>query len=103
MNIFKIFAANPVVDGANDAVDNAGLGNDTDLSGSVQVLVNAFIALIGLLAVVMIIVGAVSMQTSQGDTGKVKKARDTMLYGIIGLVIALLAFAIVNFVLASIF
>ena len=40
--------------------------------------------------------------TSSGDSAKVKKAKDTIMYGVIGLVIALLAFAIVNFVLSSV-
>ena len=51
----------------------------------------------------MIIIGGIQYSTSAGDSGKVKKAKDTILYGIIGLVIALLAFAIVNFVLTQIF
>ena len=40
--------------------------------------------------------------TSSGDAGKVKKAKDTILYGIIGLVVCVLAFAIVNFVISNI-
>ena len=40
--------------------------------------------------------------TSAGDPGKVKKAKDTILYGVIGLVVCVLAFAIVNFVIANI-
>ncbi|MCR5832343.1 MAG: hypothetical protein K6G36_00130, partial [Candidatus Saccharibacteria bacterium] len=39
--------------------------------------------------------------TSAGDASKVKKGKDTILYGIIGLVIVGLAFAIVNFVIAN--
>ncbi|MFV0484981.1 MAG: Mbov_0395 family pilin-like conjugal transfer protein [Candidatus Saccharimonadales bacterium] len=102
MDIFKYFgASNPVIDGAENVVDSTGLNDD--LISPVQALINAFIGLIGLVAVIMIILGAVQMQTSQGDSGKVKKARDTMMYGIIGLVIAILAFSIVNFVLASVF
>ena len=49
----------------------------------------------------MIILGGISYATSQGDPGKVKKGKDTILYGIIGLVVALLAYAIVNFVLGA--
>ena len=45
----------------------------------------------------------ISFATSQGDSGKVAKARNTILYGVVGLVVALLAFAIVNFVLSSVF
>jgi hypothetical protein len=55
-----------------------------------------------MVAVVMIILGGVSYATSQGDASKVKKGKDTILYGIIGLVVAILAFAIVNFVLQAI-
>ena len=51
----------------------------------------------------MIVMGGISFATSQGDTAKVAKARNTILYGVVGLVVALLAFAIVNFVLNSIF
>ena len=47
----------------------------------------------------MIILGGISYATSQGDAGKVKKGKDTILYGIIGLIIVLLAFAITNFIL----
>ena len=50
----------------------------------------------------MIIYGGVLYTTSAGDPGKVKKAKDTILYGIIGLVIAVLAFAIVNFILGAV-
>jgi multisubunit Na+/H+ antiporter MnhB subunit len=57
--------------------------------------------MIGVVAVIMIILGAISYATSQGDPGKVKKGKDTILYGIIGLVIAILAFAIVSFVLSA--
>ena len=102
MEILKFLAAsNPVIDGANNAVDESQ-PND-DLISPVQALINAFIGIIGIIAVVMIIVGAVQLQTSQGDSGKVKKGKDSIMYGIIGLVIAVLAFSIVNFVLASVF
>ena len=47
----------------------------------------------------MVVIGGVSYATSQGDPGRLKKAKDTILYGIIGLVIVLMAFAITNFVL----
>ena len=51
----------------------------------------------------MVILGGIQYSTSQGDAGKVKKAKDTIMYGIIGLVVAILAFAIVNFVLQNVF
>ena len=72
-----------------------------DLNTIIQMIVNAIIFIIGIVAVVMIILGGISYATSQGDPSKVKKGKDTILYGIIGLIVALLAYAIVNFVLGA--
>lgn len=57
---------------------------------------------VGIIAVIFIIIGGINYTMSQGDPGKVKKAKDTILYGIVGLVVSLLAFAIVQFVLQAI-
>ncbi len=70
-----------------------------DLNNTVTNIINTIIFVIGIIAVAMVIMGGVQYSTSQGDAGKVKKAKDTILYGIIGLVVAILAFAIVNFAL----
>ena len=76
--------------------------NKNDLMTVINTIINVIIGVIGFVAVVVIILGGVQYTTSAGDPGKVKKAKDTILYGIIGLVVALLAYAIVNFVLSSI-
>ena len=77
--------------------------NSRNLNNVVQTIVNTIIFAVGIIAVIMVIMGGIQYSTSQGDPGKVKKAKDTILYGIIGLAVAILAFAIVNFVLTSIF
>ncbi|MBQ8991928.1 hypothetical protein IJ090_00625 [Candidatus Saccharibacteria bacterium] len=74
-----------------------------DLWKTIQTIIDWVLAILGLIAVVMIIIGGVTYMTSQGDPTKTKRGRDTILYGIIGLIIALLAYAIVNFVLDGIF
>ncbi len=74
---------------------------DKDLDGTFNTVVNVIIGIVGFLAVIMIIVGGITYTTSAGDANKVKKAKDTIMYGVIGLIIALLAFAIVNFVLKN--
>ena len=74
---------------------------DRDLSSTFTTVVNVIIAIVGFLAVIMIIIGGITYTTSAGDAGKVKKAKDTIMYGIIGLIVAILAFAIVNFVLKN--
>ncbi|MBR5027020.1 hypothetical protein IKX64_00260 [Candidatus Saccharibacteria bacterium] len=65
-------------------------------------VINAILGVVGLVAVVMVILGGISYMTSAGDSSKVKKGKDTILYGVIGLIIVGLAFAIVNFVIANI-
>ena len=84
---------------ATDSQNTTG----STLTDTIKIIINVIIGVVGLVAVVMIIVGGISFTTSQGDSGKVAKARNTVLYGIVGLVVAILAFAIVNFVLSSIF
>ena len=81
---------------------NLNNGNGNDLNNAVVGIINGVVGVLGLVAVVIIIIGGVNYMTSSGDAGKVKKAKDTILYGVIGLVICVLAFAIVNFVIANI-
>lgn len=59
-------------------------------------ILNSIILISGLIAVIFIIIGGVKYMTSTGDAGKVKQAKDTILYAVIGLIICALAFAIVN-------
>ena len=93
--------------GTGDTSKGIQTGNDASgdngLMGIVNTIINVALGVIGLIAVVMIILGGVQYTTSSGDAAKVKKAKDTIMYGIIGLVVALLAFAIVNFVLKGVF
>lgn len=75
--------------------------NDNSLIPTILNIIQVTIGVLALVAVIVIIFAGVQYTTSAGDAGKVKKAKDSILYGIIGLVIAILAFAIVNFVLSS--
>ena len=76
--------------------------NNNDLPGNVISILNAVIGVLSFVCVVVLIIGGVTYMTSSGDAGKVKKAKDTILYGVIGLVVCVLAFAIVNFVISNI-
>ena len=77
--------------------------NQNNLMQTLNTIINVVIGLVGFLAVVMVIYGGVQYTMSAGAADKVKSAKDTIMYGIIGLVVAILAFAIVNFVLSNIF
>ena len=77
--------------------------NSNDLMTTLNTIINVVIGIIGFVAVMVIILGGVQYTTSAGDSGKVKKAKDTIMYGIIGLIVALMAYSIVNFILSNIF
>ena len=81
--------------GSKDADDNVCE------SGFVTDIINVFLFLIGALSVVMIIYGGIRYVTSAGDSGRVTSAKNTIMYAVVGLVVAILAFAIVNFVVGS--
>ena len=87
---------------SNFATNPDACNKGRDVNTIVRTIIQVVIYVVGLLAVVMIIIGGILYSTSAGDPGKVKKAKDTIMYGIIGLVIAVLAFAIVNFILGAV-
>ena len=75
-----------------------------DLFGNAGVfkqITNTVLYIVGIIAVVMLIVGGIKYLLSGGDAKKVTDAKNTVLYAIIGLVIAFLAYAIVNFVITA--
>ena len=79
-------------------------GCPDDLFGDAGVfkqVTNTILYGVGIIAVVMLIIGGIKYVVSGGDSKKVTDAKNTVLYAIIGLVIAFLAFAIVNFVISA--
>ena len=63
---------------------------------------NTLLLIIGIISVVMLIYGGFRYIISGGDNKKVADAKNTILYAIIGLIISLLAYAIINFVITAI-
>ena len=61
--------------------------------------VNILLYLVGVISLIVVIVGALRYVLSGGNPQATNAAKDTILYAVIGLVVALLAYAIVNFVL----
>lgn len=72
----------------------------TDKADSMlKTVINTIIYIIGIIAVIMIIIGGLRYVLSGGDSSSTKGAKDTILYAVVGLVVAMLSFSIVNFVL----
>ena len=80
--------------------DTAQAGSVT-VEGALKTVVNVLLFIIGAISVIMIVIGGIKYTTSNGDSSAVTSAKNTILYSVIGLVIALMAYAIVNFVLGQ--
>jgi len=64
-------------------------------------IVNILLFVIGIVAVIMLILGGIRYTVSGGEAKAVESAKNTILYAIIGIVVAFLAYAVVNWVLTS--
>lgn len=75
-------------------------GDGTD-QGVFRTVANVLLFIIGAVAVIMLIIGGIRYTISQGDSSAVQSAKNTILYAVIGIIVAILAYAIVNFVITS--
>ena len=71
------------------------------LSAFLKRIVNILLFLVGTISVIVIIIGGIRYVTSGGDQAQITGAKNTILYAVIGVVVAVMAYAIVNFVLGS--
>jgi len=65
-------------------------------------IVKAFLGLIAFVALVYFIYGGFLLLTSAGNAEKVEKAKNTLVYGVLGIVITYTSWQILRFVLESI-
>lgn len=72
---------------------------DDSADGFVGALVNTLLFVVGAVSVIAVIIGGIMFATSGGNSGSITKAKNTITYAILGLVIAFFAYAIVNWVL----
>ncbi len=91
------------VDCISNGKDSVASGTDKDakLEDQIKIITNVLLFIIGAIAVIMIIVGGIRYVTSNGDSSQTKAAKDTIMYAVIGVIVAILAYAIVNFVITA--
>ena len=77
---------------------NETTGKNKDVVEIVQSGVNVVISLVGMLAVFSIIYGGFTYITAQSDPAKIKRGKDMVVYAVVALVVAFLAYGIVIFV-----
>jgi len=89
----EVAAESPIKTGIRDV----GGSNARPLTSVIKTVVNVLLYFIGALSVIMIIYGGFKYITSSGESSGITSAKNTILYALIGLIIAVLAFSIVNF------
>lgn len=93
------------VEGVQNGADAArGVDQPVDLfgpTGMFSTITNVLLFIIGAIAVIMIVIGGMRYVLSGGDSNQITAAKNTILYAIIGIVVAILAYAAVNFVIGS--
>ena len=82
--------------------NNTGLPSVQAGKSQVDTALQIVFGVIGAMALIFIIIGGIQFVTSQGDPQSANKARNTILYSVVGLVVALSAEVIVTFVLGKI-
>ena len=71
---------------------------ETQVNGIIKTIVEVLLTAVGAISIIMIVIGGIMFALSSGDTQKAAKARNTVLYAVVGLAVSLFASAIVNFV-----
>ncbi|OYX40932.1 hypothetical protein B7Y94_05870 [Candidatus Saccharibacteria bacterium 32-49-12] len=105
--LMTLFLADPaaglsMMEGIQSARGN---GVPTTLTGNGGVLTtisNTLLFIIGALSVIMLVIGGLRYTVSGGNSASVTAAKNTILYAIVGLLVAFFAYAIINWVLGSI-
>lgn len=82
-----------------ESVNKVGGSEASSLPATVTSVINILLFVAGLIAVIIIVVGGLRFVTSEGDAASANKAKNSVVYALVGLVLAVLAYAIVNFVL----
>ena len=95
----KVAAIGSVGDGATSARGQDQPVSLFGIGGTFQTVTNVLLFIIGAIAVIMIIIGGLRYVISGGNSEQVNAAKNTILYAIVGIVIAILAYAIIQFVI----
>jgi cytochrome bd-type quinol oxidase subunit 2 len=96
-----IAMASPLQDGANAARGDGMPAELFGTDGTFTQITNTILVVVGIVSVFMLIYGGLRYILSGGDSKKVTDAKNTVMYAIIGLIITILSYAIINFVIGK--
>ncbi len=75
--------------------------NGSGVTGIIRAVVTILSIVIGIAAVIMVLLGGFKYTTSGGDANRISSAKNTLVYALVGLVIAALAQVLVHFVIGQ--
>lgn len=73
--------------------------NGPSVTKTIQNVVNTLLFVVGMAAVIVVVIAGFRMVTANGDSQAVAKARSSIIYALVGIVVAVSAYAVVNFIL----
>lgn len=85
----------------SSTVSSSGCSNKNGIKNIVREVVNVLSYFIGIIAVIMIIISGFRYILSAGDSNAVAAAKNTLIYALVGLAIAVLAQVLVHDVLTT--
>lgn len=91
-------AAVDVFGGCSKGVDCSSVKTNTTLNTQIWNIIRTALMILGGIAVIVIIAGGIMYATSAGDSGRVTAAKNTILYAVVGLAVAMSAAAIITLV-----
>lgn len=74
------------------------VGDTRTVTSTLQQVANLLIFIVGAISVIMVIIGGIRYSLGQGDQNAINSAKNTILYAIVGVVLAVAAYGIVSFV-----
>lgn len=93
-------AAAPALAGAqwNQGRANAGTSGlpQDSIFGIIQRTMNWLLAILGFIGVIGFVIAGILYLTAAGDEGQIDKAKNAMMYSIIGIIVALIGFVIIR-------
>ncbi len=83
------------------SVDEVGGSEASGLPATIKNTINILLYVAGVIAVIIIVIGGIRFVTSEGDANSANKAKNSVVFAAVGLVLAVIAYAIVNLVLSN--
>lgn len=91
-------ARDAALGGLNASGNAAGLATNTSLPVRVGQLINGAMSIIGIIFLILTVYGGFRILLSRGESDKIKVGRETILYGVIGMIIVVISYALTDFV-----